>query len=223
MNFFLSRKEKGEHISNIKLPDGSSLTDPSDIANHLNSHFAGVGQKMAARVNDNGVPPEYYMTPTNSTFSLKTTTADIVAEITNKMSTNKATGLDGISSKILKVSSLVVAPALTYVFNKAIVRGIFPDEWKIARVSPLHKKASRCDSDNYQPISILPVISKVFERIVHDQLYYHLCSNDLISKFQSGFRTLHSTTSALLFSTDNCLHHMDNGMINGVLFLDLKN
>ena len=139
MNFFLSRNEKGEHISNIKLPDGSSLTDPSDIANHLNSHFAGVGQKMAACVNDNGVPPEYYMTPTNSTFSLKTTTADIVAEIMNKMSTNKATGLDGISSKILKVSSLVVAPALTYVFNKAIVRGIFPDEWKIARVSSLHK------------------------------------------------------------------------------------
>ena len=125
INRFLSCKEKSEHISNIKLPDGSSLTDPSDIANHLNSHFAGVGQKMAACVNDNGVPPEYYMTPTNSTFSLKPTTTDIVAEIMNKMSTNKATGLDGISSKILKVSSPVVAPALTYIFNKAIMRAFF--------------------------------------------------------------------------------------------------
>ena len=61
INRFLPRKENGEHISNIKLPDGSSLTDPSGIANHLNSHFAGVGQKMAACVNDNGVPPEYYI------------------------------------------------------------------------------------------------------------------------------------------------------------------
>ena len=124
------------------------------------------------------------MTPTNSTFSLKPTTADIVADIMNKMSTNKAAGLDGISSKILKVSSPVVAPALTYIFNKAIMRGIFPDEWKIARVSPLHKKASiGAIPDNCRPISTLPVISKVFERIVYDQLYYYLCSNDLISKF----------------------------------------
>ena len=82
--------------------------------------------------------------------------------------------------------------------------------------SPLHEKASRCDSDNYRPISILPVISKVFERIVYDQLSYYLCSNDVISKFQSGFEP------ALLFATDNWLHNMDNGMMNGVLFLDLK-
>ena len=57
---------------------------------------------------------------------------------------------------------------------------------------------------------------------MYDQLYYYLCSNDLISKFQSGFRALHSTTSALLFATDNWLHNMNNGMMKGVLFLDLK-
>ena len=222
INRFLSRKTKSHCISNIKLSDGSSLNDPSDIANHLNSHFAGVGPRMAANINDNGVSPEYYMTPAKSIFHLKPTNVVNVLEIINKLSSNKATGLDGISSKIIKISASVIAPALTFIFNKAIETGIFPDDWKTARVTPLHKNASKCDSDNYRPISILPVISKVFERIIYDQFYFYLCSNGLISKFQSGFRALHSTTTALLFATDNWLVNMDKGLINGVLYLDLR-
>ena len=75
---------------------------------------------------------------------------------------------------------------------------------------------------NYRPISILLIISKIFEREVFDQLYEHLSQNLLLSKYQSGFRPKHSTMSALIQMCDQWLENMDNGMLNGVVFLDIR-
>ena len=99
----------------------------------------------------------------------------------------------------------------------------FPDEWKNARITPLFKKSgSRSDSSNYRPISIIPVVAKVFERIIYDQLYHYLNENNLINRQQSGFRSLHSTVTTLIEATDNWSLNIDRGFINAVVFLDLK-
>ena len=71
-------------------------------------------------------------------------------------------------------------------------------------------------------MSVIPVVAKVFERIVYDQLYDYLTKNDLISSHQSGFRSLHSTVTALLEATDNWAYNIDHGNVNAVVFLDLK-
>ena len=113
------------------------------------------------------------------------------------------TGIDQIPGKILK---LVAAPAITQsittLFNYSITAESFPSEWKIAKVIPLHKSGSRNLLNNYRPISILPAISKVSEKILYKQLFNYLSANNLISKCQFGFRLLHSTTDALLHSTN---------------------
>jgi hypothetical protein len=74
------------------------------------------------------------------------------------LSSNKATGLDKISCKIIKIAALVIADSLTYIFNQAITLSSFPDEWKMARVIPLYKSGHRNIPGNYRPISILPTI-----------------------------------------------------------------
>ena len=86
----------------------------------------------------------------------------------------------------------------------------------------MFKEGERSDINNYRPISVIAVIVKVFERIVYDQLYSFLTKEDAISKQQSGFRSLHSTVSALLEATDSWAFNIDRGNVNAVVFLDLK-
>ena len=88
------------------------------------------------------------------------------------------------------------------VFNRSIGQGIFPDDWKCARVAPLFKAGDGNDVNNYRPISVISVVAKVFERIVYDQLYAYLEEQSIICKYQSGFRSTHTTVTALLEATD---------------------
>ena len=95
-------------------------------------------------------------------------------------------------------------------------------EWKIAKVTPLFKKGSKRELGNYRPISVLSLVSKVFEKIIYYQLYDYLQDNSLLNTYQSGFLSMHSTTTALLETTNNWSINIDNGLLNGVLFIDLK-
>ena len=89
---------------------------------------------------------------------------------------------------------------------------IYIGAWKIARVLPLYNNGPRNLPGNYRAISVLPVISKVFERILYNQLYEYLTTNQLLSQHQFGFRRLHSTTSALLDNTNSWYVNMDRKM-----------
>ena len=122
----------------------------------------------------------------------------------------------------LQDSADLIAESLCTIFNHSIVSGIFPDEWKLSKVIPLFKQGNRSDLNNYRPFSVIPVVAKVFERIIYDQLYNYLTIHKLISRHQSGFRPLHSTVTALLEATDSWAYNIDQGNVNAVVFLDLK-
>ena len=81
--------------------------------------------------------------------------------------------------------------------------GIFPEEWKSSKVIPVFKQGDRTDLDNYRPISIIPVVAKVFERVIYDQRYAFLMDSNLLSSYQSGFRSLHSIVTSLLEAFDD--------------------
>ena len=97
-----------------------------------------------------------------------------------------------------------------------------PADWKCARVSAIYKHHSKLDLNNYRPISVLPVVAKIFEKIVFDQTFAFLNKNNLLSDMQSGFRPLHLTLTAMLDATDKWNTNMDSGSINAILFIDLK-
>ena len=138
------------------------------------------------------------------------------------LSSNKATGIDKISCKILKIAAPAIADSLTYIFNQAITLSSFPNEWKMARVIPLYKSGHRNLSGNYRPISVLPTISKIMERILYNQLYVYLTEFGLLSSAQFGFRKSHSTATALLDCTNEWYVNIDKKIFNLIVFIDLK-
>ncbi len=96
-------------------------------------------------------------------FHLADITIDSVSKRLQKLNVSKATGMDGIPANILKLTSTLIAPPITFIFNLSIRTGMYIDEWKLARVIPIYKSEDKRKCENYRPISILPIISKIFE------------------------------------------------------------
>ena len=105
-------------------------------------------------------------------FVFEETTSAHIFSLLSKLCKSKATGLDNISTKLLRECPDLIAESLTYIFDQSLLTGIFPDEWKSARVTPLYQNSGkRNDPTSYRPISVIPVMAKTFERVVYDQLY----------------------------------------------------
>ena len=136
--------------------------------------------------------------------------------------TSNGYGTDLISVFFVKVGIEVLAPLLTQLFNLFLSTGRFPDSWKIARVAPIHKKGPKDDRSNYRPISVLSVISRLFEKLVFGQLYSYLDRNKLIFCKQSGFRSHNSVLTCLLRCTDDWCMNIDRGEYTAALFIDVK-
>ena len=147
---------------------------------------------------------------------------DDVKKVIRKLDASKSCGLDKIPANILKDCNEIIAPYLTYIYNCSISTAIFPDDWKMARVSPIFKAGTKEDCGNYRPISILSTVAKMFEKLICNQLNKYLVDQNVLTKYQSGFREGRSTSSSLLSTTNSWLLNIESGMINGVLFLDLK-
>ena len=158
---------------------------------------------------------------TDKVFGITPICSAKVLELFLNLSDRKATGLDNICSKLLKIAAPVIATFITDLFNCSISTGVFPDEWKLARLVPVFKKGIRSDVNNYRPISIIPIIAKVFEKAIYNQFYKYLADNSMLSTRQSGFRKLHNTMTTLLKSINEWRLNIDKGQINGV-FIDLK-
>ena len=93
---------------------------------------------------------------------------------------------------------------------------------KCAKVVPVHKQGKRNCVDNYRPISIIPAVAKVFERLIYDQVFQYITEKKILINCQSGFRGLHSTVTSLLEATNKWAYNIDHGNVNAVMFLDLK-
>ena len=225
INELTSRKTNEQHINEIKLNE-STLSDSQKISKEFNNHFAGLGPKLANEIPVSESSRSFldYLgcNSLNTKFDLKPTDRSTVLSLLSKLCKSKATGLDKISARLLRESADLLAESLCTIINRSIETGIFPDEWKCAKVLPLFKQGERTDTNNYRPISIIPVVAKVFERIIHDQAYAFLTNNNILSNCQSGFRCLHSTVTALLEATNDWTYNIDRGNVNSVVFLDLK-
>ena len=192
---------KGTNSKSSQVPALNSCsercTDSSsaDIAEQFNTFFTHVGPKLKEKIKHVPLPE---MNKVNHSMYLKPITIDEVREIIENLDNKFSSGDDDISNVIVMLSSNITIPYLTQVINKSFEEGMFPDDLEKAKVIPLHKDGSKLDENNYRPISLLIVWSKIIERALFIRIYAYMEYHNLLFNRQFGFRVKHSTMTLLL-------------------------
>ena len=155
-------------------------------------------------------------------FNLATVSENTILTILKNTKVSKAAGLDNLSGRFLRDGAKVLAKPITDICNLSITSGKFPDTCKSAKLKPIYKKGSLTEASNYGPISLLPLISKVIEKVIHDQTSTFLNSRNLLYNYQSGFCKKHSTNFCLSFLNDKILKGFDQALITGMILIDLQ-
>ena len=200
-------------------------SNSSIIVNTLAQHFADVGKMYANKIAKSIAPVQQYLSeiPKNqSSIYLVPVTECEIKKIFDNLTNKTSSGWDGISNKLLKKLYDSLFTPLKICINVSFQEGLFPDIMKLSYVSPLHKSGKTSLSTNYRPISLLSVISKIYEKFMYDRIYNFLqCTNQLY-KSQYGFRKRHSCKNAIQELLSVILKANDNKKFTGVVFLDLS-
>ena len=169
-----------------KLPDyfkidGNIVNDKHVIANKFNTFFTNIGPTLASQINVEGIQSYagYLKHPCCYTFSFKPIDVSTTIKIIDNLNSKYSFGKDGMSNNLLKLITNEICESVTLIINQSLTTGIFPNKLKIAKVIPLFKKGDIYTFDNYRPISLLPSISKIFERTMYDQIYNYFQNNEL--------------------------------------------
>ena len=155
-------------------------------------------------------------------FSFTAITEGNILKLLKNINPYKGAGLDNIAGKFLKEGASVLAIPVTQICNLSISSKVFPDKCKHAKLKLLFKKGITTEPKNYRPISLLPLISKIIEKVIHDQTQSYLDKNNIIYTYQSGFRSNHSTNSCLSYLTNKVQQGFDKGTLTGMILIDLQ-
>ncbi len=206
-------------------PKSETPEELSAIANSFNDFFVNVGPSQAAQIPpvanpDPNIVPNIGHNP--PVFEFVEPSLEEIVSIIQELAPTNACSLDGITLRLIKSAGPAIIPCITHICCMSIRYHCFPDAWKVAVVTPLHKSGNTDLPTNYRPISVLPCLGKILERIIHTQLYSYLAVNNLLTPSQSGFRKGHSTGTCLTSFLDNIFENVEQGCPSGVLFLDLS-
>ena len=147
---------------------------------------------------------------------------EIIPNIINKLPNKNSCGYDNLSTKIIKPLKDSLIKPLTLIINQILNTGVFPSQLKIAKVIPIFKKDDNKLFNNYRPISLLPVLSKVVEKVISSQINDFFKINNLFYDSQYGFRPGHSTEYAAIEISDRIISAMDKNKIPLNIYLDLS-
>lgn len=153
---------------------------------------------------------------------LEPCTTHEISKVIDDLDINTSTGLDGISAKAIKCLKNIILDRLTNCINKCLQSGTFPDTLKVAKVSPIYKAGSRSDPGNYRPVSVLPILSKIFERVLYTRLNNYLIEKKFLIDEQYGFRPKSSTLSAAIDLITKIKINIDEKNFAVGIFIDLK-
>ena len=228
----LGLPNKKSSSSNVCLHNekGELTFEPKLNANIFKTFFANLASDLVAKLPS---PPNIFsdhstldfykdFNISGNNFNFEKISEKHVFDQLVTMNPNKAAGIDNLSGRFLKDGANILALPISQICNLSIMLSIFPSKCKIAKLKPLYKKGSRTNPKNYRPISLLPLISKVIEKIIHQQVQEYLDQNKVLFNFQSGFRSNHSTDTCLSYLHDKILTGFDKGLMTGMIAIDLQ-
>ena len=144
----IGNESKFKKITELDTGDSVS-SDPIEISNILNTLFSKIGPSLVSEIQNTSSNFTDYITPAEKNFKLAEVSCQEVFNLIQKIPSNKASGLDNISARLLKEASPIVTRSLTFIINQSITTGIFPNAWKRARVSPIFKEDLKTAPNNY--------------------------------------------------------------------------
>jgi len=224
INNIMNRSKKINEYPEQFHSDGKSVADKTVIAEEFNKYFIGVGPKQAEKIliPENKSFTDFLKNPTIHIFNFKTVDDQEIIKVIDSLKSKSSYGHDGMSNKLLKYVKYEIAKPLKLLFNQTVECGIFPANLKKARVIPIYKKGDEQNFSNYRPISLLPSISKIFEKIIYNQIYQHFTEYGLFYPSQYGFRKMHSTDYAALELINRLIINMDKNRVPIHIYLDLS-
>ena len=227
-----SQRESSHQIHPItvnkqaKRGHGLTATSPKDKANMFCNYYANVAKNLKKKsmplIDFIWRPIKPFPNRTDKTFKFSPVEDNVICKYLQELKRKKATGIDNLPSNLLKDAAPVISKPLAHIINLSLTTSIFPTEWKEAKITPLFKSGKKSSVENYRPISILPVISKIAEKIVQKQLTEYLEENKLLTDYQFGYRKHSSTEMAANLFIDDIRKQVDQGNLAGALFLDLS-
>jgi hypothetical protein len=192
-NNLLNRKSETKIVNELSVDNGKNVIQDKDIVDECKKFFTAVGLELANNIADNGSSPD---------------PLSYIDQVTNVFHLHSISSYE-LKGEIQRQAGDTITESLLEVFNLSLRTGIFPDDWKFAKVTPIYKSEDKTLCENYRPISVISNIAKIFEKLVGRQLNTFLDNNNIIVKNQSGFRPNHSTETSLLQSTEMWLKSMD--------------
>ena len=205
---------------NIHLIDQTSNKEipETDTASYINDFFVNIGPKLARELN---TPWSYEGIVADNMIIEIITTEDEVLNLCTKIDVNKASCVYNISIKVLKDAFIVLTSEFTYLINISFKTGIFPTNWKLANIIPLFKGGNKNTVGNFRPVSLLPLPSKIIEKIAHNRISSFLETGNYLDNMQGGFRKNQSTINTTAKLTDDIFKGINDRNMTLSCFIDM--
>jgi len=197
---------------------GEIISDPIDMTEQLNDYFSSV----FTRENFSQMPPvdEKFDDANSTSLTDIRISSDQVMKQLDRLRSDKASGPDDLSPRVLKEVKEEICEPLTIILQRSINEGMVPDDWRQANVSPIYKKGGKAQTAKYRPVSLTSQVSKICECLIRDAVVEHLENNRLIRDSHHGFRSGRSCLSNLLEFLDKVTQAIDEGNSVDVVYLD---
>jgi hypothetical protein len=220
-NLMNTKQRKDDDPTCIKDVNEHLIVEDNSIAETFNDFFTEIGNKLKANIPPTTFDPLQLVNGVDEEMILEPTNLEEISNIIDNLN-NVGAGFDKISAKIFKLTYKSISRHLLYLFNKCLELGIFPSVFKIAVVKPIFKGGDRQSTNNYRPISLLPVMSKILERLIHRRLTEYLNRNNIIHPNQFGFQKNKATYMPILILQDLVTKSFEESDHVLGLFLDLQ-
>ena len=211
-------KNKNNNKANFELFDDDLGTIPeNNTADYINKFFTNIGPKLAGKFNGD------WSTDTEKSNIILDdirTNIEEVTKLCKVININKSSSIPNISSEVLRDAFLAIPGILTNLFNISFEMAEIPNDWKVAKVTPLPKAGNSKSVSNLRPISLLPLPSKLIEKIVHNRIYMHCNENNMLDKKQGGFRPKHSTVSTTALYINDIYEAMNKNEVTISVYID---
>ena len=221
INTILSRHGKTKASDIFLNSNGNLFTDQKTVSKMFNNYYINVAGNLEKKIPKPKTKfQDYLRNPNEHSIYLKETTPAEVNKLTCGLDANKAPDLYGISAKIVKMGGYVMDSIISHLFNMSIEHGKFPSFLQNAKVIPCHKDDSRLEMSNYRPISLLPTISKIFEKLMYARLIEFINKHNILYEYQFGFQSGMSTEYAVNALLDNIVNTLENKEYGVCILLD---